>query len=105
MEGIWLCFPLVPRSQTLLQLSDDLVDELDRRAAALGVSRSKLVRDLLWQGLGTARRSERSAAMLEAYQRMPQSDGRDDWGDLNEWTAAGTRRNFAALAAEEDGPW
>ena len=33
--------------QTLVQLTDELVEALDRRAQREGVSRSKVVRDLL----------------------------------------------------------
>lgn len=42
--------------------------------------------------------------MIEAYRRHPQTDGRDDWGDLNAWSDANQRSNGAALDAE-DGGW
>lgn len=89
------------RTQTLVQLTDELRETLDRRAAQLGVSRSKLIRDLLEEGLATERADELSRRLVEAYVRVPQADARDAWGDLDAWSDANTRRNLAALAEEE----
>jgi len=88
--------------QTLVQLTDDLVDALDRRAAREGVSRSKLVRDLLHVALNAGDQHDR--ALVEGYSRIPQSEASDAWGDLAEWSATNARRNVAALN-EEDGGW
>lgn len=88
--------------QTLLQLTDELVDALDRRAEREGVSRSKLVRDLLGTALSAG--AEHDRALIEGYTRVPQSDGADAWGDLAEWSEANGRRNLAALN-REDGGW
>lgn len=90
------------RAQTLVQLSDDLLDLLDRRASAQGVSRSALIRDLLLEGLASDRSSEISRRIADGYRRVPQETARDAWGDLDAWTATNARRNLAALAAEED---
>jgi metal-responsive CopG/Arc/MetJ family transcriptional regulator len=89
------------RTQTLVQLTDELRDLLDRRAARLGVSRSKLIRDLLEEGLARDRAHDHSRRLTEAYARVPQADARDAWGDLDAWSEANARRNLAALAAEE----
>ncbi|MGI8729342.1 MAG: ribbon-helix-helix domain-containing protein [Solirubrobacteraceae bacterium] len=89
------------RTQTLVQLTDDLVETLDRRAAVLNVSRSALIRDLLTEALGSQRSDELSRRMIEGYRDMPQDTGEDAWGDLDEWTQANARRNMAALRAEE----
>ncbi len=88
--------------QTLVQLTDELVEALDRRAAREGISRSKLVRDLIAAGLSSG--DEHDRALVEGYRRTPQSDASDAWGDLDAWTEANTRRNLAALDAE-DGGW
>lgn len=88
--------------QTLLQLTDELVEALDRRAKREGVSRSKLVRDLLDAALSSG--AEHDRAMIEGYRRMPQSDAVDAWGDLDAWTQANARRNMAAMN-DEDGGW
>ncbi len=93
------------RTQTLVQLTDDLVARLDRRASSLGVSRSRLIRDLLEQALEEDSRRELTRRMIEAYERVPQEDARDEWGDLDAWSEVNARRNLAALAAEEEGPW
>lgn len=89
------------RIQTLVQLSRGLVEELDARARSQGVSRSELVRTLLEAGLREQRAAELSGRMLEAYGRVPQVAGLDAWGDLTAWTAENSRRNRAALTAEE----
>ena len=89
------------RTQTLVQLTDELVAVLDRRAAADGVSRSKLIRDLLEEALVEEREAELSERITAGYSRAPQSDGSDEWGDLNAWSETNTSRNLAALGAEE----
>jgi len=88
--------------QTLVQLTDELVEALDRRARREGVSRSKLVRDLLNTGLSSS--DDHDRALVEGYRKAPQSDAADAWGDLDAWTAMNARRNLAALDAE-DGGW
>lgn len=88
--------------QTLVQLTDELVSALDRRARRDGVSRSKVVRDLLGSALSSGEEHDR--AMVDGYRRVPQSDASDAWGDLDSWTEANARRNLAALN-EEDGGW
>ncbi len=88
--------------QTLVQLTDELVEALDRRAQREGVSRSKVVRDLLGAALSAG--AEHDRALVEGYTRVPQSDAADAWGDLEAWTAVNARRNLAALN-DEDGGW
>ncbi|CAN5762136.1 hypothetical protein BH20ACT7_BH20ACT7_18960 [soil metagenome] len=93
------------RLQTLVQLTDELVAELDRRAGQLGVSRSRLIRQLLERQLTEDRGTERTRALVDGYRRLPQTDARDEWGDLDRWTETNTRRNLAALAREEESSW
>ena len=88
--------------QTLVQLTDELVAALDRRARREGASRSKVVRDVLGAALLTGEAHD--LALVEGYRRVPQSDGADAWGDLDAWTETNGRRNRAALS-EEDGGW
>jgi len=89
------------RTQTLVQLTDDLRDDLDRRAARRGISRSHLIRELLEAALAEERAERRSARMAEGYARFPQAEARDAWGDLEAWSDANARRNLAALGEEE----
>lgn len=96
---------MAQRTQTLVQLTDELVAVLDRRAAAMGISRSAVIRQLLEHALTDDRRVEVTRRLVEGYERAPQSEGRDAWGDLDAWTAANSRRNLAALGEEEQVSW
>lgn len=93
------------RTQTLVQLSEELVETLDRRAASRGLSRSALIRELLEQGLRDDRSAATSRRIIEGYQRAPQETAADEWGDLDRWTQVNARRNLAAVKAEEDEGW
>ena len=84
-----------------MQLSDELLELLDRRAGARGISRSALIRELLSVGLERDRSAEISRQIVDGYRRAPQATARDAWGDLDAWTRANARRNLAALAVEE----
>ena len=78
------------RRQALVQLSDDLIRELDLLAEKAGVSRSALIRDVLTRHVKRESDAEKDRRMIEGYTRMPQSDDVDEWGDLNklaEWSA------------------
>ena len=90
---------------TLVQLTEGLVTRLDRAAARRGTSRSSLIRELLDQALREGERDETSLRLLEGYTRMPQSEGRDAWGDLDSWSQIAARRNLAALRDEETESW
>ncbi len=92
---------MASRTQTLVQLTEGLRDDLDRRAARLGVSRSRLIRDLLERGLADERAEGHSERIAAGYARFPQAEARDGWGDLDAWSEANARRNLAALAEEE----
>ncbi len=96
---------MAERTQTLVQLTDELVELLDRRAARDGLSRSALIRELLRAALQDEGSAEISRRIADGYARAPQRDGHDAWGDLTRWTEANRRRNLAALAEEEEVPW
>lgn len=93
---------MVRRAQTLVQLTDELVEQLSRVAARRGTSRSQVIRELLEAGLRDERRAAVTQRLVAGYRRAPQADA---WGDLEAWTAENTRRNLAALAAEESEHW
>ena len=84
----------------MVQLSDDLVDRLDREAQRRGVSRSHLIRDAVETMLD--RTSERAAVehLVAAYQAMPPADP-DQWGDLSHAADASTAETMQRLDAEE----
>ena len=97
--------PVAARTQTLVQLTRELVDLLDRRAVARGMSRSALIRELLERALEDDHAADVSRRMVEGYRRAPQQTARDAWGDLDAWSETNVRRNLAALSAEEDEAW
>lgn len=62
------------RTQTLVQLTDDLVARLDERAAAARRSRSDLIREALEHYLTSGRAAAIDAAIVEGYERMPPAE-------------------------------
>lgn len=82
---------VMARRQTLVQLSDELLAELDARSARDGRSRSELIREALTGYLAADRRAEIDRAIVAAYTRVPQADLLD------------ARAAAAALIAAE--PW
>jgi metal-responsive CopG/Arc/MetJ family transcriptional regulator len=60
------------RKQVIVQLDDSLIAELDREAAALGISRSELLRRASRAYLDDADERRKEREMIEAYRRMPQ---------------------------------
>lgn len=69
---------MVMRRETLVQLSDELVDLLDRRAGELGTSRSALIREAVERFLADAIEEDIDRQIIEGYTRRPQED---IWGD------------------------
>lgn len=96
------------RTQTMVQLSDDLLETLDRAAADRGASRSALIRELLWEALSEDRERQIGEAIAEGYRRIPQGTP-DEWGDLSEQNRRSNREMLERLDAEERaagfGPW
>ncbi|MDX6706514.1 MAG: Ribbon-helix-helix protein copG family [Solirubrobacteraceae bacterium] len=62
------------RTQTLVQLSDELLAQLDARVAREGRSRSELIREAVAGYLSTDRQAEIDQRIVEAYTRQPQED-------------------------------
>lgn len=79
------------RTQTLVQLSDELLSRLDARVAREGRSRSDLIREAIADYLAADRAADIDRQIVEAYARQPQED-------LIGFEAAGRRM----VAAE---PW
>ena len=88
------------RTQTMVQLNDDLLESLDEVAARRGISRSALIRELVIDGLqgsGAAAVGERIA---DGYRRMPQALP-DEWGDPVATGDIATEELLVRLDAEE----
>ncbi len=61
------------RTQTLVQLSDELLARLDARAAREGRNRSELIREAIAAYLTADREAEIDRLIVEGYKRHPQS--------------------------------
>lgn len=63
----------------LVQLDDELVAELDRRAAREGMSRSELVRRAVAAHLRDLDREEQDRTTVAAYERVPDAETFMPW--------------------------
>jgi metal-responsive CopG/Arc/MetJ family transcriptional regulator len=62
------------RTQTLVQLTEALLQRLDERAARDGRSRSALIRDAIEAYLHDEEKARIDREIIEGYQRMPTTD-------------------------------
>lgn len=81
------------RTQTLVQLSDELLRRLDERAAREGRSRSALIRDAIEAYLFDEASAEIDRQIREGYERIPETE---------EELAAAEREGREAIREE---PW
>ena len=89
------------RTETMVQLTDDLLQRLDRESSRRGCSRSVLIREAISEHLDRHSIEEKERQYIESYTHLPQTDGdRDEWGDLSKSAASATRTAMAALDAE-----
>jgi metal-responsive CopG/Arc/MetJ family transcriptional regulator len=85
---------VIGRTQTLVQLTDELVALLDERAARQRRSRSDLIREALEAFLAEDAEAVVSREIVAGYERVPQDeDGLERWA----------RRGARDLVEEE--PW
>jgi predicted DNA-binding protein len=83
----------VARAQTLVQLTDELLQLLDERAARERRSRSTLIREALEHYLSDDLQAELDRRIVDGYRRVPQTDDEDAWAEAN------------ARAAIREEPW
>jgi metal-responsive CopG/Arc/MetJ family transcriptional regulator len=83
----------VARTQTLVQLTDELLQLLDERAARERRSRSTLIREAIEHYLSDDLQSEIDRRIVDGYRRVPQTDDEDAWAGAN------------ARAAIREEPW
>ncbi|HEV8651804.1 MAG TPA: CopG family transcriptional regulator [Actinomycetes bacterium] len=88
------------RVQTMVQLTDELVDLLDREAARRGVSRSALIRSALEEFLRNDQEMAISQQIVDGYMRIPPATP-DEWGDLAAVTDQASVDLLRRLDAEE----
>lgn len=79
------------RTQTLVQLSGDLLERLDRVRDREGRSRSELIREAIERYLAEDREAAIDRALVDAYERTPPDDA---------WTGDAAAKRM--IAAE---PW
>jgi len=73
----------VSRTQTLVQLTEELLRRLDERAAREGRSRSALIRDAIEEYLADQERDEISRQIIEGYERIPETDEEMAWAEAS----------------------
>lgn len=88
------------RTQTMVQLSDELVAALSEEARRRGLSRSALIRSVLQEHLDTRGRVSIGRRIAEGYARVPPATP-DEWGDLPALTDRATADVLVRLDAEE----
>ena len=88
------------RTQTIVQLSDELVEALDAEARRRRISRSAVVRDAVVAHLAEQRQADVTAQIVEGYRRQPQAVP-DEWGGPEEPGERGTVEALQRLDAEE----
>jgi predicted transcriptional regulator len=99
------------RTQTMVQLTDDLVKLLDQHAAAAGVSRSQLIREAIEAYLSADRTRAVDQLIVEGYTRIPQGGkfDSDEWGNLGTMMGTMSADQMRRLNEEERkagfGPW
>jgi metal-responsive CopG/Arc/MetJ family transcriptional regulator len=69
---------VVARTQTLVQLTDELLDRLDTYRRRAGRSRSDVVREAIERYLAEDREAEIDRLIVDAYTRKP---AEDVWGE------------------------
>lgn len=70
LDTIWP----VSRTQTLVQLNEELLRRLDERVAREGRSRSALIRDAIEEYLADETRDEITRQIIEGYERIPTTE-------------------------------
>ena len=91
------------RTQTMVQLNEELLERLDRRVSASGVSRSQIIREAIEAYLADDQAAMTDRLIVEGYTRMPQGGefDADAWGELGTMATALTADQMRRLNEEE----
>jgi metal-responsive CopG/Arc/MetJ family transcriptional regulator len=71
------------RTQTLVQLSEELLRRLDERAAREGRSRSALIRDAIEEYLHDETKAKIDRELIEGYERIPETAEEMRWAEAS----------------------
>ncbi|MDX6689210.1 MAG: hypothetical protein QOG15_667 [Solirubrobacteraceae bacterium] len=88
------------RTQTMVQLTQELVESLDTLAARRSVSRSALIREFVVDGLRQSTAAAVGERVADGYRRIPQAQP-DEWGDPTSAADIATDELLARLDAED----
>jgi metal-responsive CopG/Arc/MetJ family transcriptional regulator len=77
LDTIWS----MSRTQTLVQLTGELLRRLDERAAREGRSRSALIRDAIEVYLHDETKARIDREIIEGYERIPTTDEEMAWAE------------------------
>ena len=88
------------RTQTMVQLTQELVESLDALATRRSLSRSALIREFVVEGLQQSTAAAVGERIADGYRRIPQAQP-DEWGDLAAASDIATGELMARLDAEE----
>jgi metal-responsive CopG/Arc/MetJ family transcriptional regulator len=72
---------VIARKQTLVQLSDELVELLDRHAASESKSRSAVIRDAIEAHLHDQLEAEIDRRIVDGYTRFPPTEEETAWAE------------------------
>jgi predicted transcriptional regulator len=89
------------RVQTIVQLNSEILEALDHEAAAVGVSRSAIIRGAIMDHIASTAEAQIERALTEGYRAIPQN-ATDEWKSVLEQSHENTRRTLERLDAEED---
>ncbi len=73
----------VARTQTLVQLSDELLRRLDERAVREGRSRSALIREAIEALLHDEEKARIDREIREGYERFPETEEEMRWAEAS----------------------
>jgi metal-responsive CopG/Arc/MetJ family transcriptional regulator len=73
----------VSRTQTLVQLTDELLRRLDERSAREGRSRSALIRDAIEKYLYADTKAKIDREIIEGYERIPETEEEMRWAEAS----------------------
>jgi predicted transcriptional regulator len=91
------------RTQTMVQLNEDLLKLLDLRASADGISRSQVIREAIEAYLAADRAAAVDKEIVEGYEGIPQGGefDADEWGNLGTMMATMSAEQMRQLNDEE----
>lgn len=91
------------RTQTMVQLTDELIELLDQYSVRVGVSRSQVIREAVAAFLAAERSAAIDQEIVDGYTKLPQGGeyDADEWGDIGRLMTTLTADQMRQLNIEE----